>query len=162
MISIIVVVDQNNAIGLNNRLLCHLPNDLKHFKRITSGHPVIMGRRTYESLPVKPLPSRKNIVISSSLKGPLPGCILVASTDEALLQCDEADENFVIGGSQLYRQMMPLAQKLYITRIHHVFDADVHFPDIDTKHWQLQSSEWNEPDEKHRYAYSFEVYTKVE
>jgi len=160
MISIIVVIDQNNAIGLNNRLLCHLPNDLKYFKRLTSGHTVIMGWRTYESLPIKPLPNRKNIVICDSLTASAPGCILVFSIEEACAHCDGAQECFVIGGAQVYRQMMPLAKKLYITRIHHTFAADVWFPEIKAGEWQLQTSESNEPDEKHPYAYSFEVYLK--
>ena len=161
MISIIVAVDQNNAIGLNNCLLCHLPNDLKYFKRITSGSPVIMGWRTYESLPVKPLPNRKNIVICDLPNVLAPGCILVSSIEEACKQCDDVDEGFVIGGAQVYRQMMPLAQKLYITRVHHAFEADVWFPEIKASEWQQQSTEWKEPDEKHRYAYSFEVYLRV-
>ncbi len=160
MISIIVVIDENNAIGLNNGLLCHLPNDLKYFKRVTSGHPVIMGRHTYESLPIKPLPGRKNIVISTSLFGSLPGCILVSSIEEALRQCDDAEECFVIGGAQIYRQMIPLAQKLYATRIRHRFKADAFFPEIDANQWQLRSSEPHDPDEKHPYAYSFDVYEK--
>ena len=162
MISIIAVVDQNNGIGLNNRLLCHLPNDLKYFKRVTSMHPVIMGRRTYESLPVKPLPDRKNIVVSRTLSALLPGCTVVKSIEEACAQCDDTQERFVIGGAQLYRQMTPLAQKLYITRIRHSFEADCRFPEIKADEWQLlRSSGWNEPDEKHLYAYSFEVYTRV-
>ena len=136
MISIIVVVDQNNAIGLKNRLLCHLPNDLKYFKRITSGRPVIMGWRTYESLPVKPLPNRKNIVICDLLNVSVPGCILVSSIGEARKQCGDAEECFVIGGAQVYRQMIHIAQKLYITRIHHAFDADVWFPEIKVDEWQ--------------------------
>ena len=160
MISIIVAIDQNNAIGWNNRLLCHLPNDLKYFKRITTGHPVIMGWRTYESLPVKPLPNRKNIVLCDLLTASAPGCILVFSIEEACAQADNAEEYFVIGGAQVYRQMMPLAQKLYITRIHHEFEADVWFPEIKAVEWQLQSVERNEADEKHPYAYSFEVYDK--
>jgi len=157
MLSIIAVIDQNNGIGLNNRLLCHLPNDLKYFKRVTSGHPVVMGDRTYESLPLKPLPNRKNIVISDSLTE-LAGCIVVSSLEEACKECEGAEECFVIGGAQVYRQMMPLAQKLYITRVHHAFEADVWFPEIEPDRWQMQSSEWNAPDEKHPYAYSFEVY----
>ena len=160
MISIIAAIDQNNAIGLNNKLLCHLSNDLKYFKRVTSGHPVIMGWRTYESLPVKPLPNRKNIVICDLVTASAPGCILVFSIEEACAQCDNEEESFVIGGAQVYRQMMPLAQKLYITRVHHQFEADVWFPEIKTSEWQQQSVERNEPDEKHPYAYSFEVYTK--
>ena len=160
MISIIAAIDQNNAIGLNNRLLCHLPNDLKYFKRVTSGHPVIMGWHTYESLPVKPLPNRKNIVICDLLSASAPGCCLVFSIEEACAQCDHTEESFVIGGAQVYRQMMQFAQKLYITRIHYEFEADVWFPDVKDTEWQQQSVERNEPDEKHPYAYSFEVYTK--
>ena len=161
MISIIVAVDQNNAIGLNNRLLCHLPNDLKNFKRITSGSPVIMGRRTYESLPVKPLPNRHNIVISKSSIEPLPaGCTQVRSIEEACkLSCD-AVECFVIGGAQIYKLMLPLAHKLYITRIHHSFDADTWFPKIKAERWQLLSTVFNAPDENHEWAYSFEIYSR--
>ena len=162
MISIIVAVDQNNAIGLNNRLLCYLPNDLKYFKRITSGHPIIMGRRTYESLPVKPLPNRHNIVISKSLTASLPiGCTLVRSIEEVRKLCGDAEECFVIGGAQIYRQMLPFAQKLYITRIHHSFDADTWFPEIKSDDWQLLSTTRNAPDDKHAWAYSFEMYTAL-
>ena len=160
-ISLIAVIDQNNAIGWNNRLLCHLPNDLKYFKRITSGRPVIMGWRTYESLPVKPLPNRKNVVLCDLPTVSAPGCILVSSIEEACAQCDEAEECFVIGGAQVYRQMMSLAQKLYITRIHHAFEADVWFPEIKAEAWQQQSVERNTPDEQHPYAYSFEIYTRI-
>jgi len=161
MISMIEVVDQNNGIGLNNRLLCHLPNDLKYFKRVTSGCPVIMGWRTYESLPVKPLPNRKNIVLCDLPNASSPGCIMVASIDEANAQCVEAEECFVIGGAQVYRQMMPMAQKLYITRIHHAFEADVWFPAIESSQWKQLTVEWNAPDEKHLYAYSFETYMRI-
>ena len=162
MISIIAAIDQNHAIGWNNRLLCHLPNDLKYFKRVTSGHPVIMGWRTYQSLPVKPLSNRKNIVICDLLDALAPGCILVSSIEEARKQCDEVEECFVIGGAQVYRQMMPLAQKLYITRIHHVFEADVWFPEIKADEWQQRSVIRNESDEKHPHTYSFEMYTRIE
>lgn len=161
MFSIIVAIDSNSAIGFNNGLLCHLPGDLKYFKRITSSHPVIMGWRTYQSLPVKPLPNRKNIVICDMPDVSTPGCILARSIDEACNMCSETEENFVIGGAQVYRQMMPLAQKLYITRIHHLFEADVWFPEIKLSEWTLVSSEWNEPDEKNEYACSFEVYTRI-
>ncbi|MDR2040378.1 MAG: dihydrofolate reductase [Bacteroidales bacterium] len=159
MISAIVAIDENNAIGYNNQLLTHLPNDLKYFKRTTLGHPVIMGRNTYESLPVKPLPGRKNIIISKSFSE-APGSIVVSSIEDALEQCDDSEECFITGGMQIYRQMMPYVQKLYITRIHHRFEADVYFPDIDPDIWQLQSSERHETDEKHPYAYSFEVYLR--
>jgi dihydrofolate reductase len=130
MISVIVAVDLNNAIGLNNQLLCYLPDDLKYFKRVTSGNTVIMGRHTCDSLPVKPLPNRKNIVISKTLTALPDGCTLVQSVEEACNQCNSAEECFVIGGAQIYAQMLPIAQKLYVTRIHHSFDADVWFPEI--------------------------------
>ena len=163
MISIIAAIDQNNAIGLNNRLLCHLPNDLKNFKQITSGHSVIMGRCTYESLPVKPLPNRNNIIVSKSFTGNLPaGCNLTRSIEEAVELCNNEKECFVIGGAQIYRQMLPLAQKLYITRVQDSFQADAWFPEINDSEWQLQSIVHNKPDDKHACAYSFEVYTRVE
>ena len=120
-----------------------------------------MGWRTYESLPVKPLPNRKNIVICDLQDASAPGCILVSSIEDAYAQCDDAEESFVIGGAQVYRQMIHFAQKLYITRIYHAFEADVWFPEIKAGEWQQQSTEWNEPDEKHPYAYSFEVYTRL-
>ena len=161
MISIIAVIDRNNAIGLNNRLLCHLPNDLKYFKRITSGHPVVMGWRTYESLPVKPLPHRKNIVICDLPDAAAPGCVVVSSIEEALRECNDEEESFVIGGALVYRQMMPLAQKLYITRIDHNFEADVWFPEINAVDWRQLSAHLHEPDEKHPYPYSFEIYTRT-
>jgi len=134
---------------------------MKYFKRVTSGHPVIMGWRTYESLPIKPLPNRKNIVVCDLTNVSAPECILVSSIEEVSEHCDEAEECFVIGGAMVYRQMMSLAQKLYITRIYHLFEADVWFPEIKAGEWQLQSTERNEPDEKHLYAYSFEVYTRI-
>ena len=163
MISIIVAIDQNNAIGLNNRLLCHLPNDLKHFKRITSGRHVIMGRRTYESLPVKPLPNRHNIVVSKSIIEPLPeGCSLVRSIEEACKLCREEEESFVMGGAKIYSQMLPLAHKLYITRIHHSFNADTWFPEIKADRWQLLSIVFNAPDDRHDWAYSFETYRNLD
>ena len=161
MISIIAAIDNNRAIGLNNRLLCRLPNDLKYFKSVTVGNTVIMGRRTFESLPVKPLPDRKNIVLSASLKGDLEGCIIAGSIEALLTLCCEEDECFVIGGAQVYRQMLPLAQKLYITRIYHSFEADAFFPEIHADRWQLQSTQMNARDEKHLYDYSFEIYSRI-
>ena len=159
MFSVIVVVDENDAIGKDGRLLCHLPDDLKYFKRVTSGHPVMMGRKTYESLPVKPLPGRKNIIISRNI-GDQPGCVVVASVEEAMRQCDPQDENFVMGGAQIYHQMIGFASKLYVTRIHHRFEADVFFPAIDHQ-WKMVASEYHPEDEKHPYSFSFEVYQRV-
>jgi len=161
MICMIAAVDENNGIGANNRLLCHLSEDLKRFKRITMGHPVVMGRRTYESLPVKPLPGRRNIVLSRSQALSFSECDVAASVEEALQLCEGAEKLFVIGGAQLYRQMMPLAQTLHITRIHQAFDADAWFPEIDAGQWRLLTSERNAPDEKNPFAFSFEEYARI-
>jgi len=157
MISIIAALDINNGIGFNNRLLCHLPDDLKRFKRITTGHTIIMGWNTYLSLPIKPLPNRKNIVLCDIPNAEAPGCILVSSMEEAILNSNWDGEKFIIGGAMVYKQFFPLAQKLYITRIYHEFKSDAWFPDIDPFDWQLQSSERHKADET-EYPYSYEIY----
>jgi dihydrofolate reductase len=160
-IALIAALDEENAIGRNGGLLCHLPNDLKHFKQITSGHTVIMGRKTYESLPNGALPNRTNIVITSDHAENYPGCIVSRSLEEALDHCKDDETAFVIGGGMLYQTSLPLAEKLYITRIHHTFpDADTFFPEIDLEEWELIDHEPHEVEEKHRYAYTFLTYTK--
>jgi len=160
-IAIIVALDENNGIGQKGDLLCHLPNDLKHFKRVTSGHIVIMGRRTYESLPKGALPNRTNVVITSDAAENYPGCIVVRSAEEALTHCKEGEKVFIIGGGQLYRATLGLADQLYLTRIHHTFsDADTFFPEIDFDEWRLTEKEMHEADDKHRYPYTFLTYSK--
>lgn len=161
-ISIIVAVDENNAIGRDGDLLCHLPNDLKHFKRITSGHTVVMGRRTFESLPKGALPNRTNIVITSDKPENYPGCILVRSIEEAFEKTPSDRETFIIGGGQLYGATLQLTDKLYLTRIHHTFDdADTFFPEIDFDEWKLTDKEQHKADEKHLYDYTFETYERI-
>ena len=122
MLYIFVAIDENYGIGRKGDLLCHLPNDLKHFKEITSGHPVIMGRKTYMSLPRRPLPNRRNIVISQHANYAYEGAEMVNSIDEALQLVDPKEETFIIGGGSIYEQLMENADKLYITRIHHSWD----------------------------------------
>lgn len=158
---IIVAIDDNNAIGRAGDLLCHLPNDLKHFKNITSGHTVVMGRRTYESLPKGALPNRVNIVITSDNAEYYPNCVVVRSLDEAF-ECAPYDKDiFIIGGGQLYRSSLELVNKLYLTRIHHSFeDADTFFPEIDFDEWELLEKEERKADEKHQYDYTFEMYER--
>ncbi len=162
MLSIIVAIDQNNAIGRNNDLLCYLPDDLKHFKQVTTGKPVIMGENTYYSLPKHPLPNRRNIVLT--LQDELvdeQGIDLVHSIDEAAESVDKTIENFVIGGGSVYRQFMPLADKLYITHIDHTFEgADTFFPEIDPKVWQEISREFHPKDERHDFAFSYVEYIR--
>ncbi|MFA6127054.1 MAG: dihydrofolate reductase [Bacteroidales bacterium] len=135
-ISIIVAVARNWAIGRNNQLLWHIPEDFRWFKRHTKGHPVIMGRRTWESLPLKPLPGRKNIVITDVPDDCFPGTICVGSIEDAIIHMDESTENFIIGGGLVYREFLPLAQKVYLTIVNQDFDADVWFPVLEKEIWK--------------------------
>ena len=161
-VAIVVVVDENNGIGKNGDLLCHLPNDLKHFKKLTTGHTIIMGRKTFESLPKGALPNRINIVITSDNADNYPGCIVARSVDEAFLLTKKKDKVFIIGGGKIYNSTLYLANKLYLTRIHHRFeDADTFFPDIDFNNWELIEEVKHKADEKHLYDYSFRSYKKL-
>ena len=160
MISIIVAIAENMAIGKNNDLLWHIPEDLKRFKRITSGHPVIMGKRTYESLPRRPLPNRRNIVITDVKGEELEGCEMAWSIAEAIAKCNPSEENFVIGGASIYKQFLRYADRLYLTRIHKSFDADVFFPEIDYSQWKLTSKEDFDGDELNDFAWSNEIYER--
>lgn len=161
MISIIVAIAENYAIGKKGDLLCHLPADLKHFKEITSGSTVLMGERTFFSLPKHPLPNRRNIVLTDVAGKTFEGADAVYSLDELVAQISPEEEAFVIGGGMVYRQMMPRADKLYITHIHHSWeDADTFFPEIKESEWQLATSERHEADDKNPYAYTFCTYNK--
>jgi len=159
-ISIIVAIAENNAIGKDNKLLWYLSDDLKRFKRITSGHQVIMGRNTYLSLPVRPLKNRVNVVITDDPGEVFEGCITVRSIEDALKLCKDDEESFVIGGGAVYRQFMPLAGKLYITKVHKDFEADTFFPEIDENEWELIEEEYHPADEKHEYPFTFLTYSK--
>jgi dihydrofolate reductase len=159
MIAIVVVIDEKNGIGKNGGLLCHLPNDLKHFKKITTGHTIIMGRKTYESLPNGSLTDRINIVVTSGDVNNFPGCIVVRSIEEALSVSKSHEKVFIIGGGELYRTTFHLADTLYLTRIHNTFnDADTFFPNIDFKDWELIEEERHMADDKHLYPYTFLTY----
>lgn len=153
-ISIIVAIAQNFAIGKNNDLLFHLPNDLKHFKEITSGHTIIMGRNTLLSLPKWPLPNRRHIIITDKPDDAFPGCETVFSIDEAIEKVKDDKEAFIIGGGMIYRQFYPVAGKLYLTLVHKDFDADVYFPTIDYSEWKENSRE-DFFDEKNDFNYSY-------
>jgi dihydrofolate reductase len=138
-ISIIVAIAEDYGIGMNNKLLVHLSDDLKHFKAITAGHTVVMGRNTWLSLPKRPLPNRTNIVISNIEGENFEGATTVYSTEEAILQCPANGESFIIGGAMIYRQFFPVANKLYITRIFKKFAADTFFPEISDNEWSTES-----------------------
>ncbi len=152
-ISIIVAVAENFAIGKNNDLLFHLPTDLKRFKKITTGHSLIMGRNTLLSLPNWPLPHRRHIVITDRPDDSFPGCEIVYSVEEALALVKDEAEAFVIGGGMVYRQFYPLAGKLYLTLVHKPFEADTYFPEINFDEWDETDRE-GLFDEENGFAYS--------
>ena len=160
MISIIVAIAENFAIGKNNELLWHIPNDMKRFKKITLGHPVIMGKKTYESLPRKPLVDRQNIVITDNPDDHFHGCKMVHSIDEALAQINPKEETFVIGGASVYKQFLPHTDRLYLTIVHKDFEGDVFFPEIDFREWQLLSQEDFPFDEQLGFSYSYVTYER--
>ncbi|MEN7546731.1 dihydrofolate reductase [Rapidithrix thailandica] len=161
-ISIIVAKAQNNIIGNNNQLLWHLPNDLKFFKKTTSGHAIIMGRKTFESIG-RPLPNRTNIIITRQTSYQPEGCIVKHSLKEAIEYATEQvqEENlFIIGGGTIYREALPLADKLYITEVHETFDGDTTFPALDTHEWQELSREDYPEDTKNQYPHSIISYQR--
>jgi len=160
MITIIAAIDSNNGIGKDNQLIWHLPSDLKRFKAKTTGHCIIMGRKTFESLG-KPLPNRTTIVISRNNNFQVPeGCILVDSLKEALAVATNDSSPYIIGGAEIYKEAMTIAEKLEITYIHHVFEADAYFPTINLTIWKSVSREDFKADEKNKYDYSFVTYLR--
>lgn len=151
----------NNALGKDNQLIWHLPADLKRFKKTTLNHAVIMGRKTYESLG-KPLPNRTNILITRDKNYKAEGCVVANSLKEALKAALKVDENpFILGGADIYTQAMPFADKLDITYVHHQFDADVFFPEIDKTIWKETSRENFKADENNKYDYSFVTFERI-
>lgn len=140
-INIIVAVAENNAIGKNNQLLWHISDDLKRFKKLTLGKTVLMGRLTYYSLPNGALPNRRNIVITDCSSDCCPGAEKVSSIKEALNILANEDEIFIIGGGMIYKQFLPLADKIYLTKVHKTYDADVYFPEIDMSQWKIIEEE---------------------
>ena len=162
-ISIIAAIGRNGEAGKNGGLLCHLPADLKHFKEITSGHTVIMGRKTFESLPKGPLPNRRNMVVSRNSGLKIEGAEVYPSPDAAFMGLIDENEVFVIGGGQIYRQVLPVADKLYLTKIDADFpEADVFFPEIDFSVWRETGRETFLADEKNPYSFSFLEYERFE
>lgn len=159
MIILIAAVAENNALGKNNDLLWHLPNDFKRFKEITSGHHIVMGRKTFESFP-KPLPNRTHVIITRQKDYVHEGCIVVQDLEKAIAVCPKNEDLFVIGGGEIYAQSILFADQLDITRVHHSFDADVYFPEINPEIWELTSETFNPKDEKHLYDYTFQTFVR--
>jgi dihydrofolate reductase len=161
-ITIIAAIANNNALGKDNDLIWHLPADLKRFKKVTTGHYILMGRNTFESIG-KPLPNRTTVVITRNKDYKAEGCVVVDSIEKAIEVAKEDEHLFIIGGAQIYKQTMAsnLVDQLDITQVHHSFDADVYFPEIDVNIWKEVSREDFSADEKNKYDYSFISYKKA-
>lgn len=162
LISAIVAMAKNRVIGKNNQLPWHLPADLKHFKLITTGHPILMGRKTYESIG-KPLPNRTNIVLTRDKSYHAPGCLVVNSLDEAIkfAESEENKEIFIIGGAEIYRQLLGAIERIYLTVVQHEFEGDAYFPELDQKEWKEIEREEHGADEKNEYGYSFIILERI-
>lgn len=159
IISIISAVAENMVIGDKNSLPWNLPADLEYFKKNTLGKPVIMGEKTFESIG-KPLPNRKNIILSFNKDYPAEGCIIATSIEDALKEVGEDEEVMIAGGASIYKQFLPLANRLYLTFIHQKFLGDTTFPEVDFSEWKEVKRIDNEPDEKNKYSYSFVIFEK--
>lgn len=161
MISVIVAVSTNNIIGSEGDLPWRLPDDLRRFKRLTMGKPIVMGRRTWESIG-RPLPGRQNIVLTRQAGFDAPGCNIATSPAEALAAAGDAGEIMIIGGSQVYALFLPKASRLYLTRVHAEIDGDTHFPEINERQWRLVDCEAHEPDDLNQFAYEFRTYERTD
>lgn len=153
-ISAIFAISENGVLGKENKLPWHLPADLQHFKTITLGKPILLGRKTYQSIG-RPLPGRCNVVVSHDVNFQAPGCVVVNSIKTALEAVSYSDEVIVIGGAFLYQQLLPRIQQLYLTIIHHHFEGDTFFPTLNMSEWYEVERIDHQPDEKNHYAYSF-------
>ena len=165
--SIIVAVSENNVIGKDNGLIWHLPDDLNYFKEKTLGHHILMGRKNYLSIPEKyrPLAKRINLILTRNKNFKAPGCITVNDIEDAKRQVEHTDEDefFIIGGGEIYNLALQknMVDRLYITKIHHTFEGDTFFPEIDNKKWKKVSESYHDKNAKHQYAFSFCVFEKI-
>ncbi len=154
MLTIIAAIGENNALGKNNELIWHLPADLKRFKKVTSGHHIIMGRKTFESLG-RPLPNRTTIIVTRDKNYSADGCLVVHSLSDAVKAASSDENPFILGGAEIYRQSLEMADVLDLTLVHHPFEADVFFPEIDKTIWKETFREDFEQDKKNKYDFSF-------
>lgn len=159
MITMIAAAGENNALGKDNELVWHLPDDFKRFKSLTSGHFIIMGRKTFESFP-KLLPNRTHIIITRQKNYRQEGCIIVKNMKEALKAAKTDPQPFIIGGGEIYRLGMPFAEKIELTRVHATFEADAFFPEINTAEWILTHADFHPKDERHAFAFTYETWLR--
>ena len=160
MISIIVAVSEDRGIGKDNELLWHISEDLKRFKKLTSGNTVIMGKKTWESLPRRPLTGRKNIVLTDNLQESIENSVTAYSIEDALNKCGPDEEIFIIGGESIYRQFMPVTDRLFITHVHKKAPADVYFPRIDPEIWNVVEEEEFRASETNEIPYTYKIYQR--
>lgn len=158
---LIAATSQNNALGKDNKIIWHLPDDFKRFKELTSGHHIIMGRKTFESFP-KPLPNRTHVVITRQKNFNPEGCFVVNSIEEAFRICPENEDVFLIGGAEIYKLGLPFTDKMELTFINETFEADAFFPEIDFSEWKLTNEEFHSKDEKHGHDFSFQTYVRLQ
>lgn len=159
-ITLIAAAAENNALGKENDLVWHLPDDFKRFKKLTTGHYIIMGRKTFESFPGL-LPNRTHVIITRQEDYQADGAIIVHSLEDALREAKDDPQPFVIGGGEIYKQAMDIADKIELTRVHGTFDADTFFPELDKNQWKLTGSEHHEKDERHAYAFTYFTYERA-
>lgn len=159
MLTLIAAAGENNEIGKDSDLVWHLPDDFKRFKRLTTGHHIIMGRKTFDALP-QPLPDRTHVVITRKENLKKEGIVLVHSIERALEFCQGDPQPFVIGGGEIYKMAIDVADKIELTRVHGTFEADTFFPEIDTEKWELVNEELHEKDDKHKYEFSYLTYLR--
>jgi dihydrofolate reductase len=159
MLSLIVATDENKLIGNNNQLPWHLPADLAHFKNLTQNNIVVMGRKTYDSLPeqYRPLPNRKNVIISRNSNLKIANCEVFSSLETMIKAFEDKAKLMIIGGMSIYEQALPLVDKVYLTTIHHKFTGDAFFPKLDDNEWNEIESIYNEADDNNKYAYTFSI-----
>ena len=162
MMSLIAAVAENGAIGFQNKLLYWLPNDLKRFKALTTGHTIVMGRKTFESLPKGALPNRRNIVLTKNAHFIAENTEVFASLEEALAACKADEEVYIIGGASVYKEALPYADRLCLTLVHDTpAEADAFFPQLNPEEWKVEAEERHDADERHAFAYSFIDYTRA-
>jgi dihydrofolate reductase len=160
MLTLIAATSTNNALGKDNQLVWHLPDDFKRFKALTSEHYIIMGRKTFESFP-KPLPNRTHVIITRQSDYIAPeGCIVVSSLEKAIAICPKNEEVFIVGGGEIYKQSIDIADKVDLTRVHTTVEADTFFPEINPEQWELVFEEQHPKDEKHAFDFTFQTFIK--
>tara|TARA_R110001632_G_scaffold176774_1_gene296526 strand:+ start:5385 stop:5870 length:486 start_codon:yes stop_codon:yes gene_type:complete len=159
MITMIAAAAENNALGKDNELVWHLPDDFKRFKKLTSGHHIIMGRKTWESFP-RPLPNRTHVVITRNTAYKAEGAVIVHDMADALAFAKEDPNTFIIGGGEIYKIGLDYATHIELTRVHGDYEADAFFPSFDPEHWKLQTSEFHDKDENHEVGFTYETWIK--